>query len=102
MHNQYEEIIKLKPSTDKQKALGFIIDVYTNWLPEKNIRINGLSIKFMANGEQEFSQLSNASLDFGECYDFRDEFVESWRVYYRDEPEEDADLTEVYEEWRGK
>ena len=82
--------------------MGFIIDFYTNWLPEKNIRINGLLIEFMANGEQEFSQLFNASLDFGECYDFYDEFVESWRVYYRDEPEGTADFTEVHEEWRGK
>ena len=58
------------------------------------------SLQQMANTNSE--DLSNASLDFGECYDFRDTFVESWHVFYRDEPGENADLTVVHEEWRDK
>lgn len=102
MQNQYEEIIILKKSADREKALSFIKDIYKHWLPEKNTFVDGLKIKFVANGEYEFGRLSNASLDFGECYDFRDTFVESWHVFYRDEPGENADLTVVHEEWRDK
>ena len=84
MQNQYEEIIILKKSADRKKALSFIKDIYNNWLSEKNMIVDGLIVKFVANGEYEFGRLSNASLDFGECYDFRDTFVESWHVFYRD------------------
>ena len=100
MQNQYEEIIRIKPCVDMNSAVEFIKRIYTAWLPEKNLSVLEHSIKVTANGEQEFGQLSNASLDFGEQYDFRDKFVESWNIYYRDEPEENANLTKVHEEWR--
>ena len=100
MQNQYEEVIKLNPLIDRQKALEFIKDIYLEWLPQRNMIVNGLTITFFANGEHEFGQLSNASLDFGECYEFRDKNIESWRAFYRDEPDENADLSLVHEEWR--
>lgn len=100
MVNQYEEIIKLKSSVDRQKVLNFITDIYLKWLPKKNMIVNGLTITFFANGEHEFGQLSNASLDFGECYEFRDKNIEFWRAFYRDEPDENTDLSLVHEEWR--
>lgn len=102
MQNQYEEIIRIKPCADIDAAVEFIKRIYTAWLPEKNLYVKEHSIKLVANGEQEFGQLSNASLDFGEQYGFRDKFVESWNIYYRDEPEENADLIEVHDEWRIK
>ena len=102
MQNQYEEIIRVKPCADIDEAVEFIKKIYTAWLPEKNLCVTEHSIKLVANGEQEFGQLSNASLDFGEHYGFRAKYVESWNIYYRDEPEENTDLTEVHEEWRRK
>ena len=54
MQNQYEEIIILKKSADREKALSFIKDIYNHWLPEKNTFVDGLKIKFVANGEYEF------------------------------------------------
>lgn len=102
MVNQYEEIIKLKSSVDRQKALEFIKDIYLEWLPQRNMIVNGLTITFFANGEHEFGRLSNASLRFTEQFSFRDKNVESWHVYFRDEPEENTDLTASSEKWRGK
>lgn len=102
MQNQYEEVIKLNPLIDRQKALDFIKDIYLKWLPKKNMIVNGLTITFFANGEHEFGQLSNASLDFAEHFSFRDKNVESWHIYFRDEPEENTDLTASSEKWRGK
>ena len=56
MQNQYEEIIILKKSADREKALSFIKDIYNHWLPEKNTFVDGLKIKFAANGEYEFGR----------------------------------------------
>ena len=102
MQNQYEEVIKLNPLIDRQKALDFIKDIYLGWLPQRNMIVNGLTITFFANGEHEFGRLSNASIRFTEQFSFRDKNVESWHVYFRDEPEENTDLTAISEKWRGK
>ena len=51
MQNQYEEIIILKKSADRKKALSFIKDIYNHWLPERNMIVDGLIVKFVANGE---------------------------------------------------
>ena len=72
MVNQYEEIIKLKSSVDRQKALEFIKDIHLEWRPQRNMIVNGLTITFFANGEHEFGRLSNASLRFAEQFGFRD------------------------------
>lgn len=102
MQNQYEEVIKIKPSADRQKALEFIKGIYMNWLPDTNMIVNELTITFFANGEHEFGRLSNASLRFAERFSFRDKAVESWNIYFRDEPEENTDLTSSSEKWRTK
>ena len=102
MQNQYEEVIKLNPLIDRQKALDFIKKIYLEWLPQRNMIVNGLTITFFANGEHEFGRLSNASLRFAERFGFRDKNVESWHVYFRDEPEENTDLTASSEKWRRK
>ena len=102
MQNQYEEVIKLNPLIDRQKALDFIKKIHLEWLPQRNMIVNGLTITFFANGEHEFGRLSNASLRFAEQFGFRDKNVESWHVYFRDEPEENTDLTASSEKWRGK
>lgn len=64
MQNQYEEIIKLKSTIAREQAIELIKDIYCDWFPEENMIVNGLTIMFVANGEKEFGQLANASLDF--------------------------------------
>ncbi|MGN1163232.1 MAG: hypothetical protein ACI4S4_00355, partial [Candidatus Ornithospirochaeta sp.] len=91
-----------KPTADRKQALEFIRGIYTSWLPEENMTVDGLEIVFIANDEHEFGLLTNASLRFAERFAFRDKNVESWHIYFRDEPEENTDLTASREKWRGE